>query len=72
MRDWWCHMKPELVPLEKRWKIRNKLNPDWGFFYVPSDSSIRNVLDSSLVKEKPELAQRRFQELRASALGLQP
>ncbi len=56
MRDWWLHIKPELADQERRWKIRNKMNPDRNdFFFVPGDSSVRNVLDSERVKEKPEL-----------------
>jgi hypothetical protein len=56
MRNWWLHIKPEIAEQETRWKIRNKMNPDVAdFFAVPGDSSIRNVLDSQLVKAKPEL-----------------
>jgi len=56
MRDWWLHIKPELADQERRWKIRNKMNPDRNeFFHVPGDSSIRNVLQSDLVTTKPEL-----------------
>jgi len=55
MRDWWLHLKPELADQEKRWKIRNKMNPDRDFFMIPGDSSIRNILRPELLKEKPEL-----------------
>lgn len=55
MRNWWCHLKPELVEDEKRWKIRNKMNPERDLFATPGDSSVRNIVKSDLVKEKPEL-----------------
>ncbi len=43
MRNWWLHAKPELAELEKRWKIRNKMNPD-QMFATPGDSSARRIL----------------------------
>ena len=55
MRNWWLHATKELVPLETRWKLRNKMNPD-AMFATPGDSSVRAVCaPKDLVKEKPEL-----------------
>jgi len=46
MRSWWLHLKPELAEPERRWKLRNKMNPD-AIFATPGDSSVRNVLPSA-------------------------
>jgi hypothetical protein len=55
MRNWWAHMLVEQQPLERRWKIRNGMNPD-EVFATPGDSSVRNyTADPALVKTKPEL-----------------
>ena len=43
MRNWWVHAKPELQEPERRWKIRNKMNPD-AMFAIPGDSSVRKIL----------------------------
>ncbi len=54
MRNWWLHAKPELLEQERRWKIRNKMNPE-EFFATPGDSSVRNVVgDEKVFKEHPE------------------
>ena len=53
MRNWWLHAKPELAELERRWKIRNKMNPD-GVFATPGDSSVRNLLPEAMFKEHPD------------------
>jgi len=54
MRNWWLHAKPELAELERRWKIRNKMNPD-AMFATPGDSSARNILPESMYfQEHPE------------------
>jgi hypothetical protein len=56
MRNWWLHLKPELAEQERLWKLRNRMNPDTaGFFHIPGDSSVRNVVRPELLKEKPEL-----------------
>ncbi len=55
MRDWWLHAKPELAAQEKRWKLRNKMNPERDFFHLPADSSVRNIVRPELFKDKPEL-----------------
>ena len=55
MRNWWLHALPELAEQEKRWKLRNKMNPDEAFA-IPGDSSVRNVLPPpERVKSEPEL-----------------
>jgi len=28
MRNWWIHASPDMLALEQRWKIRNRMNPD--------------------------------------------
>ncbi len=54
MRNWWLHAKPELAELERRWKIRNRMNPD-AMFAIPGDSSARNILpEAQYFKEHPE------------------
>jgi hypothetical protein len=55
MRNWWIHASPDMLALEQRWKIRNRMNPD-PIFDLPGDSSVRGfVADKELVKTKPEL-----------------
>lgn len=59
-RNWWLHTTPEMLALETRWKIRNKMNPD-NMFAVPGDSSVRNfVAASELAKTEPELFAKGF------------
>jgi len=53
MRNWWLHAKPELAELERRWKIRNKMNPD-PMFATPGDSSVRSLLPEAVFKEHPD------------------
>ncbi len=54
-RNWWVHTTPEMLEQEKRWKIRNRLNPD-NMFAPPGDSSVRNfVADAALAETRPEL-----------------
>ncbi|MFA6107960.1 MAG: DUF4838 domain-containing protein [Candidatus Latescibacterota bacterium] len=55
MRNWWLHATPELAAQERRWKLRNKMNPD-PIFAICGDGSVRQVVaPESLAKEKPEL-----------------
>jgi hypothetical protein len=59
-RNWWPHATPEMAALERRWKIRNKMNPD-NMFAVPTDSSVRRFMpDASLVATRPELFAKNF------------
>jgi hypothetical protein len=59
-RNWWLHATPEMAGLERRWKIRNKMNPD-NMFTIPQDSSLRGfVADAELAKTKPELFAKNF------------
>lgn len=54
MRNWWLHIVPELAEQERRWKLRNKMNPD-PMFATPGDSSARNILPESVYfKSHPE------------------
>jgi len=54
MRDWWLHTTPELAEQERRWKIRNKMNPSRPFA-VPTDSSARRILpESEYFQDHPE------------------
>jgi hypothetical protein len=54
MRNWWLHTTPEMAELEKRWKIRNGMNPD-EIFAPPGDSSVRQfVADAKLAATHPE------------------
>jgi len=54
MRNWWVHAKPELAEQEKRWKLRNRMNPD-NMFATPGDSSARNILpESQYFADHPE------------------
>ena len=54
MRNWWLHTTPELAAEERRWKIRNKMNPD-NLFATPGDSTARNILpESRYFKDHPE------------------
>lgn len=54
MRNWWLHITPELAEQERRWKIRNKMNPE-PMFAIPADSSARNILPADkYFKEHPE------------------
>jgi hypothetical protein len=54
MRNWWLHALPEIAEQEKRWKLRNKMNPD-PMFAIPGDSSARNITaDPALIEEHPE------------------
>jgi hypothetical protein len=55
MRNWWLHTTPALAPVEARWKVRNKMNPD-QMFATPGDSSVRGVVaPKAMLKDKPEL-----------------
>ncbi len=55
IRNWWLHTTPEMAAEERRWKIRNKMNPD-EIFATPTDSSVRNFLASpDFVKTDPDL-----------------
>lgn len=59
VRSWWNHLPADLAPIERRWKIRNKLDPD-EVFAVPGDSTIRDfVADEKYVKTNPEYFARR-------------
>jgi len=40
MRNWWDHTTPEMAEEERRWKIRNRMNPD-EMYAPPGDSSVR-------------------------------
>jgi len=54
MRNWWLHATPELAEQEKRWKLRNKMNPE-PMFAVPGDSYARNILpEATYFKTHPE------------------
>lgn len=54
-RNWWVHTTPEMLEQEKRWKIRNRMNPD-NMFAPPGDSSVRDfVADAALAATRPEL-----------------
>jgi len=54
MRNWWLHAQPELADLERRWKLRNGMNPD-AIFATPGDSSARNILPEAVYfKTHPE------------------
>lgn len=54
-RNWWLHTTPEMMELERRWKIRNKMNPD-NVLAIPTDSSLRGfVAPEELAKTRPEL-----------------
>jgi hypothetical protein len=56
LRDWWLHLRPELADDERRWKLRNRMNPDHdGFFRLPGDGSVRQVLTATRVEQQPEL-----------------
>jgi hypothetical protein len=44
MRNWWGPMAPDLGLQERRWKIRNGMNPILHFVTLPADSSVRAVL----------------------------
>jgi hypothetical protein len=60
LRNWWLIATPEMAALERRWKIRNKMNPDEAFA-MPSDSSVRRFTpDADLAKTKPELFAKNF------------
>jgi len=59
-RNWWLHTTPEMAEQERRWKIRNKMNPD-NMWAIPGDSSVRGfVADAELAKTKPELFAKNF------------
>ena len=59
-RNWWIHATPEMAELERRWKIRNMMNPD-NMYATPADSSLRNfVPDAALAKTNPELFAKNF------------
>jgi hypothetical protein len=59
-RNWWLHATPEMAEQERRWKIRNKMNPD-NMLATPADSSLRTfVADAELSKTKPELFAKNF------------
>jgi len=53
MRNWWLHTTEEMGELERRWKIRNKMNPE-SMFAIPGDSSARNIVDAGLFEQHPE------------------
>lgn len=55
LRNWWVHTTPEMAKEERRWKIRNKMNPD-EIFAMPGDSSVRKfVADKGLIATRPDL-----------------
>lgn len=54
MRNWWLHATPEMAEQERRWKLRNKMNPD-AIFAIPGDSSARNLIpEATYFKTHPE------------------
>src|SRR5688572_15608191 len=54
-RNWWLHTTPEMAELERRWKIRNGMNPD-NVWQIPGDSSVRNfVAEPELTEEAKKL-----------------
>ena len=54
MRNWWLHTTKELGDQERRWKIRNKMNPD-EMFATPGDSSARNLVPEKVYfKDHPD------------------
>lgn len=55
IRNWSVRTTPEMAQQERRWKIRNKMNPD-EIFAIPRDSSIRRfVADKELIRTRPDL-----------------
>lgn len=55
MRTYWHNALPDLLEQDKRWRIRNRMNPDSNtIFAVPGDSSARNLVAADLVKTHPE------------------
>ncbi len=54
MRNWWGHVAPELQEQERRWKLRNKMNPEL-MFATPADATAINITDQSLFDTRPEL-----------------
>jgi len=55
LRNWWLHTTPEMLALERKWKIRNRMNPDTPIA-IPGDSSVRDfVPDAALARTRPEL-----------------
>ncbi len=55
LRNWWLHTTPEMAAQERRWKIRNKMNPD-PIIAIPGDSSAREyVADARLATTQPAL-----------------
>lgn len=54
-RNWWLHTTSAMQEPERRWKIRQRMNPD-DMFAPPGDSSIRDfVADKKLVATRPQL-----------------
>ncbi len=59
-RNWWHHATPEMQQLDARWRIRNKMNPDY-ILAVPNDTSLRAfVADQGLAATRPELFAKTF------------
>lgn len=55
LRNWWLHTTPEMLEAERRWKIRNRMNPD-ELFALAGDSTVRNfTADPKLAATRPEL-----------------
>ncbi len=60
VRNWWLHTTPEMAALERRWKIRNMMNPD-TIFASPGDSSVRRfVAAADLAQTEPDLFAKNF------------
>jgi len=54
MRNWWLHAPADLAALERKWKLRNRMNPE-PMFAIPGDSSARNILPAAqYFKDHPE------------------
>ena len=53
MRNWWHAAPPPMQEQDRRWRLRNKMNPD-AAFAVPGDSSVRALLPAEAFKAHPE------------------
>lgn len=55
IRHWGINIARELEEQERRWRFRNKMNPDNYGFAFPGDQSARRIVRPELLEEQPEL-----------------
>jgi hypothetical protein len=59
-RNWWNTTTPEMAAQERRWKIRNKMNPDQMFASASDNSFSVYYVSPNVAKTEPDLFAQNF------------